>query len=76
MFLCSYLHSISITQKHTKQYLHVSMLDHCHLSKIFLFHVEVDESNKKNELLRYSNPIKAITDVSFVQSGIYKALDV
>lgn len=52
------------------------MLDHCHLSKIFLFHVEVDESNKKNELLRYSNPIKAITDVSFVQSGIYKALDV
>lgn len=30
----------------------------------------------KNELLRYSNPIRAITDVSFVQSGIYKALDV
>lgn len=31
---------------------------------------------KKNELLRYSNPIRAINDTSFIQSGIYKALDV
>lgn len=50
------------------------MLSHSHLSKTFYFTLKSIKVIK-NELLRYSNPTRAINDTLLILN-VYKALDV